>query len=351
MPNHASFFRTLRRISVVVPASVFLTVLVFVPVAGRDSPALSGLDRLEKQIRNAIRGAEGEVGVSLLHVETGRELAVNGDTRFPMASAFKVPVLVELLYQVKEGKFGLDEEIRVGKTDQHMGSGLLSDLIAPGIVLSLRNLVNMMMLISDNSAADMLLSMVGPANINARLKTLGIEGLSVDRPCQKLIMDYLGVDYAVYGHLPLDEIRTGGAWTAEQRKAAVLAFTADPQDQSTPRAMTTLLAKIFRREIIDPASCDMILGIMRNCQTGQARIPALLPPGTPVAHKTGTIAGTVNDCGIIDLPDGRGHVVLTVWTKNFLGETEAVEAIIAEIARFAYDYFYFVDGSSEPVNP
>ena len=149
---------------------------------------------------------EGEVGVAIKHVETGRELAVNGDTLFPMASAFKVPILVEVLYQVREGRFGLDDETRVEKTDQHMGSGMLSSLTAPGIVLSVRNLINLMMLISDNSATDLLLAKVGAERVNARLRSLGIEGMSVNRPCQKLIMDYLGMDYAKYGHLALDEI-------------------------------------------------------------------------------------------------------------------------------------------------
>ncbi len=313
----------------------------------KDAPALTSLQRLEKQIRGVFARAEGEVGVSLLHIESGTELAVNGDTLFPMASAFKVPLLVEVLYQVKEGRFGLDDEIRVAKTDQHMGSGMLSSLAAPGIVLSVRNLVNLMMFISDNSATDMLLAKVGAANVNARLRALGIEGMSVDRPCQELIMDFLGMDYAKYGNLPLDEITAarragGGSRTPEEHKKAVQAFNADPRDQATPKAMTALLAKIFRKEILDPASCDLILDIMLKCQTGAGRIKGELPPGTPVAHKTGTIAGTVDDCGIIYLPDGQGHVVLTVWTKNFLGDTEDVEALIAKIARFAYDYFYFV---------
>ena len=317
--------------------------------ADQDKSALSGLQRLDKQIRDVFKDKDGEVGVSLLHVESGRELAVNGDTLFPMASAFKIPILVEVMFQVREGKFALDDEIRIEKTDQHLGSGMLSSLTAPGIVLSVRNLVNLMMLISDNSATDMLLAKVGAEKVNARLRSLGIEGMSVNRSCQKLIMDFLGMDYAKYGHLTLDEItaaRRGGGWAPEEHHKDVLSFSADPQDQATPLAMTALLAKIFRREILDPASCDLILDIMRNCQTGEGRIKGGLPPGTPVAHKTGTIAGTVNDCGIITLPDGQGHLILTVLTKNFPGETEGVEAIIARVARFAYDYFYFTESAA-----
>lgn len=308
---------------------------------------LSGVALLEKQIRNVFARADGEVGVAAKHIESGRELAVNGDTLFPMASAFKVPILVELLYQVREGRFGLDDEVRVGPADQHMGSGMLSDLDAPGIVLSVRNLINFMMLISDNSATDMLQAKVGAANVTARLRSLGIEGMSVDRPCQGLIMDYLGMDYAHLQGKSLDEVtaasRSLGRRTDEEVREAILAYSADLRDQSTPRAMNALLEKIFTHEILDPAACNMILEIMRNCQTGAARIKGELPRGTVVAHKTGTIAGTVDDCGIIYLPDARGHVVLTVWTKNFMGDTEEVEEIIAKIARFVYDYFYFTD--------
>lgn len=339
--------RSVKRSRGILPLVVLLFAMAAVPAAGQDQPSLTGLQRLEKQIRDVIEDQEGEVGVSLLHIETGRELAINGDTLFPMASAFKVPILVEVMSQVWEGRFGLDDEVRIQKTDQHMGSGMLSDLTAPGIVLSVRNLVNLMMLISDNSATDMLLAKVGADKVNARLKALNVSGMSVNRPCQKLIMDYAGVDYAKYGHLPLDEItaaRRGRArWTPEEERKAILAFSADPQDQATPRAMTALLAKIFREEIIDPSSCELILDIMLKCQTGDGRIKGELPRGTRVAHKTGTIAGTVDDCGVIYLPDGQGHLVLTVWTKNFMGDTADVEAIIAKIARFAYDYFYFTE--------
>jgi beta-lactamase class A len=329
--------------------AILLALATAVPAAAQDQPSLSALQRLEKQIRDVIEREEGEVGISLLHVETGRELAVHGDTMFPMASAFKVPVLVEVLSQVREGRFTLDDEVRIQETDQHLGSGMLSSLTAPGIVLSVRNLVNLMMLISDNSAADMLLAKVGAEKVNARLKALGIGGISVNRSCQKLIMDYLGMDYAKYGHLPLDEIsaarRGQGRRTPDDQKKDILAFSADPQDQATPKAMTALLAKIYRKEIIDPDSCQLILDIMLKCQTGEARIKAGLPPRTPLAHKTGTIAGTVDDCGIIYLPDGQGHLVLTVLTKNFLGDTSDVEAVIATIARYAYDYFYFTDAA------
>jgi beta-lactamase class A len=82
--------------------------------------ASQGIERLRKQVEGVINGIKGEVGVVAKHLETGEEFAVNGDVYFPMASVFKVPVLVEVMAQIKEGRFTLDDEISIRKTDQHM---------------------------------------------------------------------------------------------------------------------------------------------------------------------------------------------------------------------------------------
>jgi len=295
-----------------------------VPTATATAPRL---DRLRLQIERLIADADGKVGVAVRHLESGQALGVNADTLFPMASTFKLPVLIELFFQVKEGRLSLDDEINVQPSDQHMGSGLIAGLKAPGIKLSTLNTAQLMMMISDNSAADILLGRVGPANVNARLRSLGISGISVNRSCQKLIADTLAL--------------SSQAKTPEESRAAIVKFGENPEDEATPAAMNALLEKVHGKEIIDPASCDLLLQIMLKCETGEKRILGDLPPGTPVAHKTGTIAGTVDDCGIIYLPDGAGHVALTVLTKDFSGDTAEVEKIIAEIARFVYDAFYF----------
>jgi beta-lactamase class A len=303
------------------------------------------IDRLAKHIEGVIKSAKGEVGVAVKHLESGESWAWNADKSFPMASTFKLPILVELMAQVKEGKFSLDDEVSVLKSDQHLGSGMLSSLTAPGIKLTVRNLVNLMMMISDNSATDILAAKVGPDNVNRRLRGYGIEGISVNRSCQQLIMDWMGVDYQKYGGLTLEQIeaeaRKMPEQTPEVRRESGRKFSLDPRDQATPAAMNLLLGKIYNKEVLDPESCDLILSIMLQCQTGEGRIMGGLPPGTPLAHKTGTIAGTINDTGIMTLPDGLGHVALTIFTKNFEDKTEDVEKVLAEIARFAYDYFVF----------
>ncbi len=123
------------------------------------------------------------------------------------------------------------------------------------------------------------------------------------------------------------------------------AFNADPQDTATPLAMAQLLRKIWDQEILSEESSSLLIDIMYRCQTGEARLKGALPPGTQVAHKTGTIGETTNDVGIIDLPDGAGHVITVVYIKESkLPDNPAMEPVIANIARAIHDYFTFNRG-------
>ncbi len=329
-------------------AVIFLIILVFlslIPLSTEEVQAPEGVNRLKFQIEAVIEGIEGEVGVAVKHLESGKELDINGDTFFPMASVFKLPILVETMAQIKEGKFTLEHDISIQKKDQHLGSGMLSDLDVPGIKLSVRNLVNLMMMISDNSATDILLTKVGAENVNSRLRSYGIEDITVNRTCQLLIMDYLGLDYGTYKDLSLNKLvstyRKERKENPQAFREAAKRFSQELKDQSTPKAMNRLLELVFKKEILDEASCDHILTVMFKCQTGERRIKGDLPRGTKVAHKTGTIGGTVNDSGIITLPHNLGHVALTVFSKNMSLKTREVEDLIAQISRFVYDYFYF----------
>jgi len=300
--------------------------------------------QLEEHIKNISRRTEGLVGVAIKHLESGEELYVNGDVFFPMASVFKIPIFTEVLFQVKEGKFSLDDEIEIQKADQHLGSGYISSLYVPGIKLSVKNLIMFMMMISDNSATDILLTKVGADNVNDRLRSIGIEDITVSRTCQHLIMDFIGVDYDTYKDCTLyelSEVFEKMDRDERDREYAREKFNSELKDVSTPRAMNDLLKKIFTKQILDEESCDFMISVMLRCDTGGDRIKGMLPPGTKVAHKTGTIGGTVNDVGIIYLPDDLGHIAITVFTKETKAKQKEVAGVIAKIAQLAYDYFIF----------
>jgi beta-lactamase class A len=82
---------------------------------------------------------------------------------------------------------------------------------------------------------------------------------------------------------------------------------------------------------------------MRRSRTGEARLKGLLPPGTVVAHKTGSIGGTTNDVGLITLPEDAGHLAIVIFVKSSTEAVSARERAIAEIGRTVYDFFLFAD--------
>jgi len=301
------------------------------------------LSILREQIQKIIPRARGQVGVAVKHVESGAEVLVDADEKFPMASAYKLPILIELYYQRAAGKLSLEDRIEVQPGDLHVGSGAMSQLFdPPGVQLSIHNLINLMMRISDNSAADILLNKAGAASVTARMRALGLDAIRVDRTTQEMILDQSGVDYATFGKLPLTELRD--RLVAVDAQAAALAnaqFNRTEKDIATPRQMNALLEKIYRGEIVDRQTSDELIEILKQCQTGPGRIPGLLPQDTIVAHKTGTIGGSTNDTGMVFLPYRGDHLLITVLTKDAKATAAERERVIADISRFAYDYFVF----------
>ena len=303
------------------------------------------VEALADEIERLSRGSGGVVGVSAYHLESGRRVSLRGGERFPMASSYKVPIAVELLRLVDAGELTLDQMVALKPGDLHPGSGTLGSLFnKPGVSLSVRNLLELMLLISDNTATDMVLERAGGSGaVTARMKALGLDGIDVSRPTVTLIADWAGLK-----SLPPVGEWSAGLWRplfeavpeAEQ-KAAAEAFDKDPRDTATPDAMVELLAKIQRKSLHKPETAELLLDIMRRCQTGEHRLKGFLPDGAIVAHKTGTIGGTTNDVGILTLPQGAGHVAISVFVKSSTRPVADRERVIAQIARAVHDFFLF----------
>ena len=334
--------RTLQKLSRSVAFVAMLCLLAAAALAQMSDPSLP---RLEREIARLSQASGGVTGATAIHLETGRRVSLNGAERFPMASSYKVPIAVQLLTLVDQGKVRLDQMVELKASDLHPGSGTLTGLFnKPGVALSVRNLMELMLLISDNSATDVCLRLAGgPEAVTARMKGLGLNGITVSRPTIGLISDWLGFTEADWSSTELKYKRT---LNDEERKAAAKKFDADIRDTSTPEAMAELLVKIYRKEIMKPASAELLYDIMRRCQTGDVRLKGILPAGTEVAHKTGTIGGTTNDVGIITLPDNAGHVAIAVFIKSSEKEMAQRERVIAEIARAVHDYFLFNPNST-----
>ena len=274
--------------------------------------ASASLDRaLEAQLRSIVANSGGRIGIYAAEVDGPRTATINAGQAFPMASTMKIAVAAAYLQGVDEGRLRLDASypLRIG-TGQTGADGRV--ITREGMSLTAQSLIELMITKSDNQATDAILSAVGgPVAVNRWLLASGINGLRVDRDIATLLRDDL---------LKIDPVAG-----------------LDKRDTSTPAAMGGLLTALHRGTVLTPQSRAVLLGAMSRCQTGKTRIPALLPAGTLVAHKTGTLFSQTSDVGIIRLPDGRS-VALAVFIAG--PESHAAHnRQIAAIARAVYDNF------------
>lgn len=206
------------------------------------------------------------------------------------------------------------------------------------------DLLLLMIVISDNQATDMVLDKVPPRTVTAGMRSLGIDGIRVDRTVEGLIGDFAAFANPKLRGVSSKEIfadpsilQDMDVWDNER---AARLFAEDLRDVATPRAMTQLLLKIHNAEAASKESCETMLGILRTQQFTQ-RIPRFLPEGTGFAGKTGTIGHTTNDSGIISA--GGQTIALTVYTlmSDLKVPRYKAEQAIGEIAREIHDYFQY----------
>ena len=307
--------------------------------------ATAGEPLLERELARLAAASGGTMGIAAIHLESERSAYLNPDMSFPMASTYKVPIAVQLLHRVDEGELPLDKRVEIEPQHLAPGSGMITTLLDdPGVSISLHNLVELMLLISDNSATDLVLAEAGgAAAVTERMQTLGVDDIRVARPTLRLIDDWMGIDDPLEpGKRSREHYQAFYEAVPEaRREAAHMAFEADERDTATPRDMGRLLEQIWRRSALSETSSALLIDIMERCQTGEDRLKGLLPEGTVVAHKTGTIGRTTNDVGIITLPHDAGHVIVAAFVKESNLEVPERERAIAEAARAAHDYFLF----------
>ena len=310
------------------------------PPTAAPTRAAGGPNALAARLEDLARTVPWPVGIAALHLETGRRAAWNGGRRFPMASVYKVAIAVTALRAVDEGRLSLARPVRLTARDLRPGYSPIAAASPGGTTLRLEELIETMIVTSDNTASDAVLALAGgPAAVNRALERLGVRGVRVDRPELEIIRDLYGVRSlprpwslaafdAAAARVPLEE-----------REAAVARFLKDPRDTATPDGMVDLLAAIARGRAGTPQSGARLRGWLESTATAGRRLAAALPPGTRVAHKTGTAAtaGAFNDAGIVTLPGGAGHVVIAVFTSG--AQVLAAEDLIARAGRIAFDHW------------
>lgn len=300
------------------------------------------LEKLRARLQEMVDLFPGTMGVAVRDIKTGEELSINGDRLFPMASVFKIPILVEVFRQAEAGKFSLDERLEVTENDRTLGSGVLP-LLSSGLKPTIRDLALLMIILSDNEATDILLKKVGAENVTATMRSFGLGNIRVDRTTFELIRDFIALsDERVKGKSAKEIMLLPQSGTnqpsPEKVAAAEKEFAAILKDVASPRDMAKLIEKIVRGEVAGKDSCNQMMTILRRQQFNQ-RLPRYLPESAGMAHKTGTIGSVTNDAGVIFV-QGR-PVVLVVFTVDKRTSRGEVEEQMGRLARTVYDFFDF----------
>jgi beta-lactamase class A len=316
--------------------SAALALLAAAPAAAADTA------QLQAEIVRIAKPVDGTVGVAAWRLDGRRpQVLVNADQRFPMASTFKIAVAGVILSKVDRGELSLDQLVPVDPAMMVESEGLASTFRHPGVSVSVKNLLELMLTVSDNTATDVLTKLAGgPAAVTAWVRSQGIEGLRVDRDTAGLIRDFFHIGPGPFPQA-LEAAVKADPKLEERSNKPNAEFDNDPRDTATPLAMGNLLERIFSGKALKPASTQLLTEIMERNTTGKARIRGRLPDGTVVAEKTGTIGGSLNDVGLITLPGNGGKLIVAVFVKQSKKPFEDRERVIADISRALYDYYLF----------
>lgn len=292
-----------------------------------------GQAALQKKVASIAADAQGTVSVSCLLPGTPLNCDLNPHNHPPMQSVFKYPLVLTVLHLVDTGKLlpsqrhgeplsaTLDRTIRFLPEDRipHAYSPLTDRYPQANVDVSLRELIQYTAGQSDNAAADLLLRIVGgPAVVQNYIRSLGITGFQLQDSEHGLHADP----------------------------------TAQYRNWFEPAAAAQLLQRLVSNPPISSAANDFLLQTLTNSAVGASRLPAGLPAGTVIAHKTGTSgehngkAEATNDIGLITLPDGR-HLAVAVFMTDAQANGTTRDSVIARIGRAAYDEAVHAEGRSQ----
>lgn len=248
-------------------------------------------------------GDQGSAAIWFEHLDTGDVVQVNAEEVFPAASVIKVPILVEAFRQAEEGQICLESLCSVHEALRVGGSGVLKELHA-GIAVTLRDLLTLMIIVSDNTATNMVIDLLGIERVNAAARRLGLHQTVLRRKLMK------------------------GAFFGSPDYSLATDNTISASD------VGRLLRLIAGGEAVSPAADAEMVSILQRQQVND-RLPLLLPPRTRVAHKTGELRTTRHDAGVVYGAGGPLYV-LVVLTRD-LRNPPAAARQIAELSRDVWE--------------
>ncbi len=287
-------------------------IILFLFILGSVTMPQSKLSDLKQNIINEFSTTKGDFALAFKLLNSNeQEILINAKEDFHAASTMKTPVMIEVFKQAAEGKFSLDDSVRVENKfksivdsseysmsiTEDSGEGLYNYI---GKKRTIGQLVHEMITVSSNLATNILIDKVGAKNVMKTMKDIGANDIRVLR----------GVE-------------------------DIKAFNLGMNNTTTAYDLMVIFEKIALGEVVSPKACTEMVNILLQ-QKFNSRIPAELPKNVKVAHKTGSIDGVEHDSGIVYLPDGRKYI-LVILAKN-LEDMKAGQKIEADVSKMIYDY-------------
>ncbi len=289
-------------------AVLTLALTVTLPLGAQQTLQSTLHAQLETEMTRTAEHLDGVVGYAIKDLSSGETFMRLPDAVFPQASSIKLTILLELMRQAQEGKLSLEEKHTLRRSEMTVGDTepILTMLGDGTVTLSLHDLAIFMVVLSDNTATNVLIDRLGMDNINAGVARLGLTETKLRRHM-----------------IDLEAAKRGN------------------ENVSTPREMLTLMEKVHAGQALDSAHTKEYFDLLRLPK--ESEFHKALPEDASIADKPGSLEGVRCDTGLIDMP---GHPFIMSITTTYDADGDEGERAVEGVARLAYDYFNRLSRSS-----
>ncbi|HTM40073.1 MAG TPA: serine hydrolase [Terriglobales bacterium] len=298
------------------------------------------LSQLRDELQAIRQPFPGNMSVYLKNLSTGDEIALDADTVYETFSVIKLAIAAEVLREAEAGKFSLNDRVAIRPADRRLPSGVLYSL-DPGLQPAVRDLLTLMIIISDNEATDILASKVGRANVTAYMRSLGLKNTTIQFSDLDWDRTWLGTLDPAYKNASGDQTINFpfGKYSESQVSTAFGHTIYDAGiyfGHSTTREIGQLLEWAAQGKLVSRTASTLLLDIMEKQQVND-RFPRYLED-VRIAHKTGDGQPFIaNDAGVLWVRNQP--IVLVVFTGHHRGSTSSLHASIARVAALVVRHY------------